>query len=277
MQQKKAFTLIELLVVIAVIALLMSVILPSLSKAKESARMVICGNNERTLVTASNQWSNDNEDFAIAGRWWKDEMEISSDGTTEDCSGSSIVSYIASSRSTKGDSMTCPSAKNVTFEANDPAYDTLGQEKRFTYAANGYMTYNIGDLSPGTISGPKYNDMGSGGLYGPGDLYWHTRGATKITSIKSPYNTAYFIDHEYYFVGHWFFEPSEPPSYFPNASCNQRYQTRWHKKKSEDEYGIGMIGWVDGHVSREPDDFGEKYTVNGTEKGRWRFYYFGNK
>ena len=57
-----AFTLIELLVVIAVISVLMGILLPSLSKVRHQARMVIGTNNQRQIVTAVTLFASDNDE-----------------------------------------------------------------------------------------------------------------------------------------------------------------------------------------------------------------------
>ena len=80
MKIKNGFTLIELLVVISIIAILMSILMPSLTRARELAKNTVCQSKLKQWGLVIEMFTNDNDGrfpksvyngvSAVNGHWW---------------------------------------------------------------------------------------------------------------------------------------------------------------------------------------------------------------
>ena len=90
-RRARGFTLVELLVVIGIIALLISILLPSLNSARQAAKRVACLSNLRQQGTAIQFYANDQKSFLPPALQPGDPADPSNNGTAW---GTSLLKYL---------------------------------------------------------------------------------------------------------------------------------------------------------------------------------------
>jgi prepilin-type N-terminal cleavage/methylation domain-containing protein len=170
-----AFTLIELLVVIAIIAILASMLLPTLGMAKQSGQRMSCLDNEKQLGFANTMYASDNSGFFPPRS-----------GTNRWCQ--MLYPYYKTVAI-----LLCPTdaaTTNSPATMSDPNTNNIADSSPRTYMVNGFNDYFFQTLSS--------NDFGNfmNGIYPQGmpDNKFQFPSDTIIFGEKKPSSPQYYMD-----------------------------------------------------------------------------------
>jgi len=139
MNKRRAFTLIELLVVITIIAILMGILLPALSKAQESAKMETDKNVLRQVHAGWVGYSAGNEgSFPIPAFIDRDPIDVDGQGTMAQVNGSGLAAWQYNHQA----AVYSASVMQNLFTPNELVSDSDQGSTVFVYKDYNYDSYN---------------------------------------------------------------------------------------------------------------------------------------
>lgn len=203
------FTLVELLVVISIIAILASMLLPALGKAKERAKCITCCNNQKQLGLALNMYISDFNGWFVPG--YQGMLNPSWDLRTEFSGGE--MHYLA------GPIFNVGSGNSAVYQC--PSY--IGGAN---WAKEGFTGYN-------------YNTT----YLGHGSFEFPYSGPSKSNMVKKPSRTAAFGDGEYSGGANKFMRAPNG-----TGRGGVTFSAPYAGTQGYRHLGQTVICWVDGHV-----------------------------
>lgn len=231
------FTLVELLTVIAVIAILSSLLLPALARAKARAQGILCLNNNRQLALACLMYASDHNDrlpynlghpaaSTNLSNWAAGvlDWELTPDNTnTWLLAGSALGPYVGKTLN----AYCCPA---------DQILSTIQQQAGWPARVRSYsLNASIGDAGEFSTAGYNVNN--------PGYVQFF-----KLASIPRPADIFAFLDeHPDSISDGYFLEKVSSYTYPPNGGWGTGAGSEWIRLPASYHNGAASFSFADGH------------------------------
>jgi prepilin-type N-terminal cleavage/methylation domain-containing protein/prepilin-type processing-associated H-X9-DG protein len=224
--RRRAFTLVELLVVIGIIALLISILLPSLNRARENAKQVQCLSNLRQISLALVMYTQGNKDLLPGGgepaqkRWDWIYWDVAAGAPFNDVGQSALAPYLSPSNTKFNPAyFSCPTDRtedHISVYGGRYPY-------RFSYTMNCYLSDNSRAYSTGLNNTATKN--------------------FRMQHIKNASRKVIFIDENERTANDGLWVPGQDSTGFIDQ-ISDRHEVRKDVYKKD---GRGNMAFADGH------------------------------
>jgi prepilin-type N-terminal cleavage/methylation domain-containing protein/prepilin-type processing-associated H-X9-DG protein len=180
-RSQRGFTLIELLVVVSILALLIALLLPALSRARRQARSAVCSTGLRTLGQGIALYANDYNGAMVPGRMPK----VDSDNWQIEIEGG--VKYRPTFLAMLGAQLSLPPFADPRPSKND--VDEEGEPgDRQNYAAGAYLCPSVPDWTDerNACYGYNYQFLGNARLRDSATIDSYKNWPVPLSRVRAP-------------------------------------------------------------------------------------------